>query len=257
MLDALGSPQSVLVLGATSDIAAATLRLLASRRRLERVVLAGRPGTGRAEAAAGTRALGVAGTGDDGVTEVDFDADEPATHTATVDAVFDAGEVDVVLYAVGVLPDATTAADPASAAGVVTTNFTGAVSSLTAVAGRMRQQGHGVIVVLSSVAGERPRRSNYLYGATKAGLDAFATGLGDDLHGSGVTVLVIRPGFVRTSMTTGMAEAPLAVGADDVARAVVGALTGPSRTIWVPRALRPVMSVLRHLPRPVFRRLPI
>jgi decaprenylphospho-beta-D-erythro-pentofuranosid-2-ulose 2-reductase len=254
VLDALGSAQSVLVIGATSDIASATVDRLADGGRLRRVVLAGRPGPGLDAATAAQRAV----RGDDVTVEaVAFDAAEVTTHESVLGAVFDGGDIDVVVLAVGVLPGGPTLADPVAAAGVVTTNFAGAVSALTVVAGRCRQQGHGTIVVLSSVAGERPRRSNYLYGSTKAGLDAFATGLGEDLRGSGVVVLVVRPGFVRTTMTAGMPEAPLAVDAAEVASAVVAHLRGPSRTLWVPRAMRPVMSVLRHLPAAVFRRLPI
>jgi len=254
VLDALGSAQSVLVLGATSDIAAATVDRLAAGGRLRRVVLAGRPGSARDASVAATRdRLG------DGVEvdAVDFDATDVSSHATVLGPVFEAGDIDVVLLTVGVLPDAPTLPDPVEAAGVVTTNFAGAVSALTVLADRCRAQGHGTIAVLSSVAGERVRRSNYLYGSTKAGLDAFATGLGEDLRGSGVVVLVVRPGFVRTSMTAGMPEAPLAVDADDVAAAIVGHLRGPSRTLWVPRAMRPVMSVLRHLPAVVFRRLPL
>jgi decaprenylphospho-beta-D-erythro-pentofuranosid-2-ulose 2-reductase len=254
VLDALGNAQSVLVIGATSDIGAAVVSRLAGGGRLRRVVLAGRPGPGRDAAVTGHRAaLG----GEVVVEPVDFDATEVRTHEAALGPVFDAGDVDVVVLAVGVLPEEPTLPDPVAAAGVVTANFTGAVSALTVVAERCRRQGHGTLVVLSSVAGERPRRSNYLYGSTKAGLDAFATGLGEDLRDSGVVVLVVRPGFVRTSMTAGMAEAPLAVDADHVAAAVVTHLRGPSRTLWVPAAMRPVMSVLRHLPSAVFRRLPI
>lgn len=254
MLDALGSAQSVLVLGATSDIAAAMLARLATGARLRRVVLAGRPG-GRLEATAAAQRS----TLGDGVAveTLAFDATDVHSHEAALGRVFDAGDVDVVVLTVGVLPDGPSLADPVAAAEVVTTNFTGAVSALTVVAERCRRQGHGTLVVLSSVAGERPRRSNYLYGSTKAGLDAFATGLGEDLRGTGVTVLVVRPGFVRTSMTAGLPAAPLAVDADDVAAAVVRHLRGPSRTIWVPGAMRPVMSVLRHLPTALFRRLPI
>ena len=96
-------------------------------------------------------------------------------------------------------------------------------SALTVVAERCRAQGHGMLVVLSSVAGERVRRSNYLYGSTKAGLDAFATGLGEDLRGSGVMVLVVRPGFVHTTMTEGLPVPPLSVDADDVASVIVAA----------------------------------
>lgn len=254
MLDALGSAQSVLVLGATSDIAAAVLARLATGGRLRRVVLAGRPGARlEATATAQRAALGA----DVVVDTVAFDATEVESHEQALGPVFEAGDVDVVLFTVGVLPQAPTLADPVAAATVVTTNFTGGVSALTVVAERCRSQGHGTVVVLSSVAGERPRRSNYLYGSTKAGLDAFATGLGEDLRGTGVTVLVVRPGFVRTSMTAGLPAAPLAVDADDVAAAVARHLRGPSRTIWVPGTMRPVMSVLRHLPTAVFRRLPI
>ena len=254
MLDALGSPQSVLLLGATSDIGAAVVTRLAAGGRLRRVVLAGRPGAGLDAAVVAQRAALGEGTV---VESVAFDATEVGTHEASLGPVFDAGDVDVVLLTVGVLPEAPTLPDPVEAAQVVTTNFTGAVSALTVVAERCRRQGHGTLVVLSSVAGERPRRSNYLYGSTKAGLDAFATGLGEDLRDTGVVVLVVRPGFVRTSMTSGMPEAPLAVDADDVAAVVVRHLRGPSRTLWVPAAMRPVMSVLRHLPTAVFRRLPI
>jgi len=254
VLDALGAPQSVLVLGATSDIAAATVTRLATRGRLRRVVLAGRPGEGRDAAVAAT----VAALGPQAAVEpVDFDATDPASHARVLGDVFDAGDVDVTLVAFGVLPPTPSLEDPAAAAAVVTTNFTGAVSALTVVAERSQAQGHGILVVLSSVAGERVRRSNYLYGSTKAGLDAFATGLGEDLRGSGVSVLVIRPGFVRTSMTRGMPVPPLAVDADDVAAAVLAHLGGPSRTVWVPGTMRLVMSALRHLPAPVFRRLPI
>jgi decaprenylphospho-beta-D-erythro-pentofuranosid-2-ulose 2-reductase len=254
VLGALGAPQSVLVLGATSEIAAATLVRLAVPGRLRRVVLAGRPGPGRDASESAARTL----VGPGGAVEaVDFDATDVGAHAAALGPVFDGGDIDVTLVAFGMLPGAPTLADPVAAAAVVTTNFTGAVSALTVVAERTRAQGHGTVVVLSSVAGERPRRSNYLYGSTKAGLDAFATGLGEDLRGSGVVMLVVRPGFVRTSMTDGMPPAPLAVDADDVAVAIVSHLAGPSRTLWVPGAMRPVMSVLRHLPGVVFRRLPI
>ncbi len=255
MIDAVGAPQSVLLLGASSDIGAAIVAELAGRRRLTRVVLAGRP-SGRRDAAV-DRVRALPPLGGAAVEVVDFDATSPHTHADVLGPVFDGGDVDVAVVAFGVLPTPDHAADPQRAAEVVTTNFTGSVAALTVLGERMRAQGHGVLVVLSSVAGERPRRSNYLYGATKAGLDAFATGLGDDLHGSGVTVLVVRPGFVRTSMTEGMTEAPLSVDATDVARAVAAHLRGPSRTVWVPGTLRVVMSALRHLPRPVFRRLPI
>ena len=113
------------------------------------------------------------------------------------------------------------------------------------------------MIVLSSVAAERARRSNAIYGAAKAGLDALAQGLADSLAGSGVRVLVVRPGFVRTRMTAGLEAAPFATSPDAVAEAAVKALAGRAHTVWVPPSLRYVFAVLRHLPRPIYRRLPL
>lgn len=264
MIDALRAVQSVLVIGAGSDIARATVRQLAAGGRLERVVLAGRPGRGRDAAQVevgrllGARSMANGTNGTAGSVEVvDLDITDLAHHEPSLGPVFGAGDIDVVVLAAGVLPEAPTLTDPLAAAHVMSTNAGGCVSALTVVAAAMRRQGHGSIVVLSSVAAERPRRSNYLYGASKAGLDAFSRGLAEDLRPDGVTVLTIRPGFVRSSMTAGLTPAPLAVDPADVATAIVAALPGPSRVVWVPRAMRGVMSVLRHLPAPVFRRLPL
>jgi decaprenylphospho-beta-D-erythro-pentofuranosid-2-ulose 2-reductase len=135
------------------------------------------------------------------------------------------------------------------------TNFTGAVSVLTILGERLAAQGHGAIVVLSSVAGERARQANYPYGATKAGLDAFAQGLGDALAPRGVHVLVARPGFVRTKMTAGRPAAPMSTDAETVAKDVVAGLRSHAHTVWSPGVLRYVFAVMRHLPRPLWRRL--
>jgi len=130
-------------------------------------------------------------------------------------------------------------------------------SVLTPVAEQLRAQGHGTLVVLSSIAGERARRSNYVYGSSKAALDAFAQGLSDRLVDSGVRVMIVRPGFVHTKMTAGETPPPLATTPGVVADSVIEGLAAGRPIVWVPSMLRPVMSVLRHLPRPVFRRLPI
>ena len=164
----------------------------------------------------------------------------------------------MVLVAFGVLGDQERdERDPAAAAEVVETNFTAAVSVGVAVAERLRMQGHGTLVVLSSVAGERARRSNFVYGASKAGMDAFYQGLGAALAPEGVHVMVVRPGFVKTRMTAGMKPAPLATTPEAVAQVVVDGLDRGARTVWAPPPLRAVMTVLRHLPTPVFRRLPL
>ena len=136
-------------------------------------------------------------------------------------------------------------------------NYAAPVHLGVLLAGRMRAQAHGWIVALSSVAGERVRRSNFVYGSTKAGLDGFFLGLGEALREHGVRVLVVRPGFVRSKMTEGRPEVPLTVNPDQVAGAIVEGVSAKRELIWVPGAWRAVMSGLRHVPRPLFRKLPI
>ncbi|MFE8011283.1 decaprenylphospho-beta-D-erythro-pentofuranosid-2-ulose 2-reductase [Streptomyces antibioticus] len=251
MKDAFGIPQSLLVLGGTSEIALATARRLIARRT-RTVWLAGRPSADLESAAAELRALGA------DVRTVAFDALDPDSHEVVLGKVFAEGDVDVVLLAFGILGDqAHDERDPAAAVRVTRTNYTGAVSAGLVSARALQAQGHGSLVVLSSVAGERARRSNFIYGSSKAGLDAFAQGLGDALHGTGVHVMVVRPGFVRTRMTAGLDEPPLATTPEAVATAVELGLRRRSETVWVPGLLRVVMSALRHVPRGVFRRLPI
>ena len=140
---------------------------------------------------------------------------------------------------------------------MLSVNFVGAGSLLWHALRALRDQGHGTLMLLSRVAAERPRASNAPYGAAKAGLDALAQGLADGLAGTRVRVVVIRPGFVSTRMTAGLPKAPFAVTADAVAQSVVGALESRAQTVWVPGLLRYVFAALRHLPRPLYRRLPL
>src|SRR5439155_8734579 len=155
------------------------------------------------------------------------------SHAALVDEVFDRhGDIDCALVAFGVLGNAQSPVETAQV------NYTGAVSIGLPLAERMRTQGHGTIVVLSSVAGERVRKSNFVYGSSKAGLDGFAQGLGDSLHGSGVRVMVVRPGFVRTKMTAGLDEPPLTTDADAVAQAIAAGLRRNADVVWSPAPLR-------------------
>jgi decaprenylphospho-beta-D-erythro-pentofuranosid-2-ulose 2-reductase len=113
------------------------------------------------------------------------------------------------------------------------------------------------VVVLSTVAVERPRASNAVYGAAKAGLDSLAQGLADATASTGVRVLVVRPGFVHTRMTAGLQAAPFATTPEDVADATVRAMDGTAHTVWVPGRLRLIFALLRHLPRAIYRRLPL
>ena len=251
MIDALGSVGSLLLVGGTSDIAVATARAYLAERPL-RIVVAARDTPRRTTVADELRAAGAR------VDVVDFDADDPASPARMVDEAFAGGDVDVALVAFGQLGDAEQLRTDADAVGrLAQVNYVVPSVVGTELAGRMRAQGHGVIVALSSVAGERARASNFVYGSTKAGLDAFYSGLADSLVGTGVSVLVVRPGFVKSKMTAGLPDAPLATTPEAVAAAIVTGVRKGRHTVWVPGAMRWVMSGLRHTPRAVFRRLPV
>jgi NAD(P)-dependent dehydrogenase (short-subunit alcohol dehydrogenase family) len=249
--DGTGSPGTVLVLGGGSDIGLAIARRFV-HDGARTLVLAGRD-PDRMRAAA--EQLLDAGAGC--VDRVAFDADDVDDHGRMLEAVVARhGDLDVVVLAFGVLGDQLSdEVDAAKAVQVHRTTVLGGVSVLTHLGQLVRRQGHGDIVVLSSVAAMRARRANYVYGSAKAGLDAFASGLSDALVGSGGHLLVVRPGFVRSAMTAGRPPAPLATEPDAVADAVVAALARRAHTVHVPRSLGLVMGGLRLLPRTLFRRL--
>jgi decaprenylphospho-beta-D-erythro-pentofuranosid-2-ulose 2-reductase len=244
-------PQSLLVLGGTSRIALATARRLIARRT-RTVWLAGRPSPSLESAASELRALGA------DVRTVPFDALDPDSHETVLGKVFAEGDIDMVLLAFGTLGDqAQDEREPAAAVRVAQTNYTGAVAAGLVSARALQAQGHGSLVVLSAVAGERARRANFIYGSSKAGLDTFAQGLGDALHGTGVHVMVVRPGLVRSRTMADPKAAPLTTTPEAVATAIELGLRRGSETVWVPGTLRVVTSVLRHLPRGLFRRLTV
>lgn len=251
MNDALGSPQSVLLLGGSSEIGLAITRRLVDRRA-KTVVLAGRDPEALKPAADDLRTAGAST-----VDVVAFDALATEGHDAFVDDVFSRyGDFDLVVLAFGVLGDQEEAErDTEAALTVLRTNFVGAASVALPVARSLKAQGHGTLLVLSSVAAERARRANFVYGSSKAGLDAFCQGLGDSLVGTGARVVVVRPGFVHTKMTAGRKPAPFSATPDAVAEVVVRGLEKGAETIWAPPPLRFVFTVMRHLPRPVWRRL--
>jgi decaprenylphospho-beta-D-erythro-pentofuranosid-2-ulose 2-reductase len=244
-------PQSLLLLGGTSEIGLATARALVSRRT-RTVLLAGRRLDALESAAGELRAAGA-----ERVDVLAFDADDTVAHAAFADEAFSRyGDIDVVLLAFGVLGEQRLAQDdPERAVALLRTNLVGAASLGLHAARHLRRQGHGTLVVLSSVAGERARASNFVYGSSKAGLDAFFQGLGDSLVGSGVNVLVVRPGFVHTRMTAGLRAPPLSTTPERVGDVIVRAIETGAQEAWVPPSLRFVMTGIRHLPRPLFRRL--
>ncbi len=162
------------------------------------------------------------------------------------------------MLAFGILGDAEQAwTDPDAMLELAEINYTAPVHLGVLLGRALKHQGHGRIVALSSVAGERVRRSNFAYGSTKAGFDGFFLGLGEALRDTGVRVLVVRPGFVKSKMTAGMDEAPMAATPSRSPTATVAAVKAGKELIWVPAAMRGVMSGLRHVPRPLFRKLPI
>lgn len=242
--------RSALVLGATSDIAVAILAEL-RENGLRSAVLAAR------DPDAATAAVTTAAPGLDTVA-VAWDALEVEGHRNLVErASEELGGIDLVICAVGMLGHhAGISMGPVDVDHMVRTNFAGPAAALAAAAQHLVEQSHGTIVVLSSVAGLRARRSNYVYGSTKAGLDVFAQGLSDSLVGTGVRCVLVRPGFVRSSMTEGLEPAPFSTDPATVARATVAGLAdGCTEVISVPRVLGPMFGVIRALPRPLWRRI--
>jgi decaprenylphospho-beta-D-erythro-pentofuranosid-2-ulose 2-reductase len=245
-------PQTAVLLGGTSEIGLAILDELA-RRRLERVVLAGRD---RESLDTARARLLQSGLSDATVLLCDVttasDVKELVQRSAEV-----LGDVDLLVVAVGTLGTAELPElSPEQVLAMFATNAGGPAAAMIAFAGLMEEQGCGRILVLSSVAGLRVRRANFVYGAGKAALDGLSLGLSDALRGSGVSVTIVRPGFVRTRMTAGKPEAPFSTDPETVARAAVAALERGEPIVYVPSVLGPIFALLRMLPRALFRRLP-
>jgi decaprenylphospho-beta-D-erythro-pentofuranosid-2-ulose 2-reductase len=251
MPNGAGDTPRLLLLGGTSEIGLAILASLGLPAGAE-VILAGRDEQRLAAAGKELAARGLAAQ----VKTMAYDAMDTGSHQAFADAVFAAGPLDMVISAAGVLiGQDEVERDVRRAADMVETNFTGHVTSLLAIATRMRTQGRGTIVVLSSVAAVRPRKANFVYGSAKAGLDAFARGLADSLHGTGVRVVLVRPGFVTGRMTAGMSPAPMSSTPAQVGAATAAALRGGKAAVWIPAPLAGLALALRLVPRPLWRRV--
>lgn len=245
--------RSVLLVGGTSEIGLAIVRRLA-RDGPVRPYLLGRDAERLQRALAELEQAGCA----DGQSDL-LDAEDLRSHEEVVKRAFERGAAfEIVVLAVGVLgAQAGLDADREEALEVMRVDFAGTASLLLECLRHLRERGSGTLVVLSTVAVERPRASNPVYGAAKAGLDALAQGLADATADTGARVLVVRPGFVNTKMTAGLKPAPMATTAEAVAEATVRALGGRAHTVWVPARLRWMFAVIRHLPRGLFRRLPL
>jgi short-subunit dehydrogenase len=240
----------VVIFGGRSEIGVELATRLASGST---VVLAARHADRLAEQVAAVRAAGARA-----VYTCEFDADDLASHGRVVDRLIaEHGPIGTAVLAFGILGEQARAeSDPAHAVAVVHTDYVAQISLLTVLANAMRTAGRGRLVVFSSVAGVRVRRANYVYGSAKAGLDGFASGLSDALYGTGIRLLIVRPGFVIGRMTTGMDPAPLSSTPAQVAEATARALAAGRRTVWVPWALRPMFFGMKLLPQSIWRRMP-
>jgi len=239
----------VVIFGGRSEIGVELAQRMAGGRT---VVLAARRADELTEQVAAIRSAGPTA-----VHVQEFDADDTASHRGLVQAIETThGPIGTAVLTFGVLGDQTRAeTDADHAVAVVHTDYVAQVSLLTVLADSMRRAGGGNLVTFSSIAGVRVRRANYVYGSAKAGLDGFCGGLADALHGSGVRLLVVRPGFVIGRMTAGMKPAPFSSTPAQVADATVKALAGGRRTVWVPWQVGAIAAVFRLLPGPIWRRL--
>lgn len=246
---------TVVVFGGRSEIGVEVAVRLAARRC---VILAARRPDDLDTQVAALRAAGATA-----VHTVAFDADDTDSHPALIDSLItDYGPIGLAVVAFGILGDQARAeSEVAHALQIAHVDYLAQISVLTLLASTLRAQASGTMIVFSSVAGIRVRRANYVYGSTKAGLDGFASGMSDALHGSGVRLLLVRPGFVIGAMTrdlmdSGVKPAPLSVTAPTVADAVVRAYRAGRGEVWIPWALRPLFAGMRLLPRGIWRRLP-
>ena len=243
------APQKILILGATSGIAEATCRLWAARGA--HLFLVGRNPAKLDVVAADLRTRG-ATTVFTAVADLDDTARHPELLTHAVNSL---QGLDVAFLAHGILGDQREAEQTfATAAEILHTNLDAPISLLTWLANFCVRRRAGVLAVLSSVAGDRGRKSNYVYGASKAGLSAFLSGLRNRVDREGVTVLTIKPGPVRTAMTINMPGSHKFADVNAVARSIVKAVAGKQDQLYVPGKWAPIMWVIRHVPERIFKK---
>ncbi len=246
----MSDPRRVLICGATSAIASAAARCFAASN--DRLFLVGRD---REKLGAVADDLRVRGA-----TQVETsvaDLNDFTRHQALIDeCVQRLDGIDTVLVAHGTLPDQAACQASFEAARVeLDTNFLSVLSLLTRVANYLEKRGAGTIAVISSVAGDRGRQSNYVYGTAKGAVSIFLQGLRNRLHGRGVRVVTIKPGFVDTPMTANFPKNLLWADAPSVGRGVYRAVCGGSDVVYLPWFWRPIMLLIRLVPERMFKRL--
>ena len=230
MLNGFKNPGRIALIGAKSEIGLAIVSQLPEDKSRE-VILVGRSG------------------------DYALDVTDRAARERVFEAIFDKGDLDLAIIAVGVLgnnPDKSDTENLVEAMGV---NYLGSVHLLALIAERMKIQAHGTILVISSFAQVRPRDDNFAYGSTKAGLDFYARGLSAKLQGSGVKIKILRPGFVKSKMTAGMAIAPFSITTEECAQYGVRAISSKKVVTWAPSILKYVAMVFATMPPAIFRKI--
>ncbi len=242
--------QKILIIGANSGMAEASARLWAARGAS--LHLLGRNAERLSALAADLKLRGAAAA-----TTATFDANDYGHHASVLDdAVHKLGGLDIALIAHGTLGDQKAAElDPAVALKEISSNGVSVISLCTILANAMEAQGHGTLAVISSVAGERGRQSNYVYGSAKALVTAFTQGLRNRLAKKGVHVCTIKPGFVATPMTAHLKQGPLFASAETAAKCIVKAIDGKKDVAYVPGFWAGIMFVIRAIPEGIFKNL--
>jgi decaprenylphospho-beta-D-erythro-pentofuranosid-2-ulose 2-reductase len=243
-------PRKILVLGATSGIAEATCRIWAFQGAS--LFLVARNAEKLAAVAADLKTRGASHV-DTAVADLDDTDQHPALLAHAINSLTG---MDIAYLAHGILGDQTEAErDFNTAAQILHTNFVAPVSLLTWLANFCVQRRAGTLAVISSVAGDRGRKSNYLYGSSKAGLTAFLGGLRNRVDREGVTVLTIKPGPVKTAMTANMPKSEKFADVESVAESIVSAIDKRKDIRYVPFQWQPIMFIIRNIPERIFKKL--
>ena len=230
MLNGFKNPGRIVLIGGESDIGLSIVAQLSPDKSRE-VILVGRTG------------------------EWALDVTDKAARERVVEKLFAGRDLDLAIIAVGVLGKDPTLSAADNLVQAMDVNYLSTVHILSLISDRMANQAHGTILVISSFAQVRPRDDNYGYGSTKAGLDFYARGLSSKLKGTGVTIKILRPGFVKSKMTEGLATPPFTITTEECGRYGVVALKSKNVVTWAPSILKYVSVIFKSLPLPIFRKI--
>lgn len=254
MKNGVGASQNIVLFGGTSEIGQAILRRVI-KPGIAHVVLVSRD----IDAAQNFGDEIESKNNDVEIHHIRYDAaDSSSLEHVVKEIVTEVGDIDIAVVAQGLLNEGIDYYQgPSELISVVDVNFTSTMVLMYSLAQQMKSQGYGKTVLLSSVAGERVRKGNPVYGATKAGIDGFALALDHELQGTGASILVVRPGFVTTKMTVGMKKAPFSTDAESVAKIVEQGISSNKKIVWAPGVLHWLFLVLKNVPLPIWRKLPL